>query len=210
MIVPNMIGLVLGRTWDAAAACLRGGGTPAVCSQKSGLDLVLTQFFAQTDLMAHGPIKLLFKAIDGTDLDIVAIHGTTAVFGHEPIAGKQINPGEQFTFRIAPTEPVPGAEISRLGRFPVKGDTGFEVLELQQALTDHGFPTKTDGHWDDETEKQRIAFAHSVGLLTFISVPAHQNDHAATIERVWLTLGLPINEVGMPGLSGPAGVFPLG
>jgi peptidoglycan hydrolase-like protein with peptidoglycan-binding domain len=51
--------------------------------------------------------------------------------------------------------------VASLGRFSQKGDTGFEVLELQQALTDRGYATKTDGHWGDETEQQIRAFTRS-------------------------------------------------
>lgn len=95
MLMPNISGLVLGRTWQAALICLKDGGTPEVCSQKSGLSLELTQFWAQTDLTGHfdlGPIPLKFLTMDGTEVDLVALQGLSAVFGHLPLAGFEIIP----------------------------------------------------------------------------------------------------------------------
>jgi hypothetical protein len=207
--MPNMIGLVLGKTWQATLICLQGGGPPEACSQKTGLSLELTKFWSQTDLHGHfdqGQIPLKFQLMDGTEVDLVALQPIAAIFGAAPLAGSEIIPGRAVVLRLGPANPPLG--MPHLGRFPQKGDTGFEVLMLQAALTDHGFPTATNGHWDDETEKQRIAFAESVGLLVFIHVPGDK--HAATIQNVWQALRLPINEAGVPGLPGPAGAFPDG
>jgi hypothetical protein len=205
-----MIGLVMGKTWQQTLICLKNGGTPEVCSQKTGLSLELTQFWAQTDLSGSdgGQIKVKVIFRDGPQsffLNQIQIGG--ALFGTDPLAGIEIVPGRTVFLNMGPRDPAEG--IPHLGRFPLKGDTGFEVLMLQQGLTVHGFPTKTDGHWGDETEQHRLSFAASVGLLTF-HVPHHSDDHFATIERVWDALRLPLREGGVPGLPGRAGVFPDG
>jgi len=199
MLMPMMIGMVMGKTWQQTLRCLNvDGGTPEVCSQKTGLSLELAQFWAQTDPRGSdgGQIKVKVIFMDGPQsffLDQIQIGG--AIFGTDPLAGIEI--GTVF-LNMGPRDPAEG--MPHLGRFPQKGDKGFEVLMLQQGLTTHGHPTKTNATWDDATDQQLGAFTQSLphSPLSFL------------IERIWRALGLPINEAGLPGLPGPAGVFPDG
>jgi peptidoglycan hydrolase-like protein with peptidoglycan-binding domain len=81
--------------------------------------------------------------------------------------------------------------------FPqTSGDRGLEVLELQQALTNQGFPVATDRVFGDETKRTVVAFFHSVNIPVpaFISPP---------VRRIWPLLGLPIDKTGVPGLLDP-------
>lgn len=170
-------------------SCLSQGGTPEDCSRKFGVRLELTQFLAQTDLIRHGPIKLLFQDNKGAAIDIVALHvnGDLVVFGQDPVPGAPVGPS--IILRVT--------DIDRpLRRFPQFGDSGLEVLELQQALTDRGFPAATDGKWGDETAKALDDFGRSQGFLVFIHPPGT----ARLIEKVWPALHLPVDQNGVPGL----------
>src|ERR1700745_1606587 len=62
------------------------------------------------------------------------------------------------------------------GLSTASGDRGLEVLELQQALTNRGFPVATDGVFGDETKRTVVAFFHSVNIPVpaFISPPVRR------------------------------------
>jgi hypothetical protein len=184
-VVPNLVGLVMRGSFENALACLVQGGTPEDCSQKFGVRLELTEFFAQTDKIAHGPVKLLFQDNTGADAEPAAIHGDVVVFGQDPVPNAPVGPNIILKITVMPPPP--------LGRFPRRGDRGLEVLELQQALTDRGFPVTTDGVFFDETEAAVVAFAHkeNIPVPMFIAPP---------LRRIWTALGLPIDQSGVPGL----------
>jgi hypothetical protein len=149
-------------------------------------------------LVEHGPNPLKFVLNDDKLVDINTLHPPLAIFGTSPLAGFEIISGHNVILRLQFA--AIGTTVPQLLRFPKLGDTGFEVLELQQALAERGFTTKTDGHWDDDTTQAIGAFTQA----------EHHSPVSFLIERIWQALGLPLREGGVPGFPGPAGVFPDG
>ena len=104
MLMPNMIGLVMGKTWDQTLICLKNGGTPEVCSQRTGLSLELTQFWAQTDPRGFdgGQIKVKVIDTDATQSAFLAeFQSLGAIFGTDPLAGIDLTPGRTVFLRMA-------------------------------------------------------------------------------------------------------------
>jgi hypothetical protein len=188
--VPDMNGLRFLGPLSVAIGCLRRGGSPEDCSVTSGLRLDLTQFFALTDVFSDGPVKLLFQNKDKQpiklqDFDFV----NPTIFGQAPAPGLMAGPGIGSAVLLRVT-----GFSSFLGRFPIPGDSGLEVLQLQQALEIQGFLTETSGIFDDATKVALRAYRDAHGVIN----PLGTSLNRTLINKVWIPLGLPVDKDGRP------------
>jgi N-acetylmuramoyl-L-alanine amidase len=97
--------------------------------------------------------------------DIAARHDipATRVLGHSDIAvGRKIDPGEMFPWdRLAAAGVghwVPPAPLGTEGHSLQPGDSGPDVVELQQSLAAYGYGTAVTGTYDDATLMVVTAF----------------------------------------------------
>ena len=174
---------------SVAIGCLRRGGSPEDCSVTSGLRLDRTQFFALTDVFSDGPVKLLFQNKDKH----LSNFRTLILLTRPSSAGSGTGLDGRAWYWISGLAQSYGVQ-QLSGRFPIPGDSGLEVLQLQQALEIQGLSHRNERDFDHAAKVALRAYRDAHGVIN----PLGTSLNCTLINKVWIPLGLPVDKDGRP------------